>query len=539
MIFTQKKVIFLTLIILAPVLSFSQTERWVYRYSGVSEWRDDHAKSIVYGSDGNLYAAGSSWYNATKDDFTVISLTPSGAERWIYTYNGFADRGDVAYSIVYGEDDNIYVAGSSIGSDTTRDFIVISLTSAGTERWVYRYNGPGNGPDYAHDVVYGTYGNIYAVGNCWGTNANTDFTVISLTDDGVERWVYHYNGPADYNDCGRAVACGVDSNIYAVGSSYGINDDFTVISLTDSGTERWVYRYNGPGNWADYANTVVNGPDSNVFVTGSSASYYGLDLTVISLSYSGSENWIYRHTSGFDDYGVEGVYGNDGNIYVAGYCGSDIPDFMVVSLTDSGTPRWEYIYYTPVYIVEAAFSVVYGADGNVYAAGHVAPDSGFGIDFAVISLTSSGAERWIYKYDRCGEGGVAYSICCGADSNIYAAGVSTDSITGGDFTVISLTADPGIHEDLETLAMECKFLQIHPNPAKGNLRIRFNSPDEQKVTIKLYDVTGRLVNEIFNGKAKIGINEMPIMAENYAAGIYFIRIETNKEIITEKFIMLK
>ncbi|MCK4250694.1 T9SS type A sorting domain-containing protein [candidate division WOR-3 bacterium] len=83
------------------------------------------------------------------------------------------------------------------------------------------------------------------------------------------------------------------------------------------------------------------------------------------------------------------------------------------------------------------------------------------------------------------------------------------------------------------------FEGIYPNPTRGNLRIRFNSPDEQKVTIKLYDVTGRLVNEIFNGKAKIGINEMPIMAANYAAGIYFIRIETDKEIITEKFIMLK
>jgi len=92
----------------------------------------------------------------------------------------------------------------------------------------------------------------------------------------------------------------------------------------------------------------------------------------------------------------------------------------------------------------------------------------------------------------------------------------------------------------ETLQLGPVFFEgIYPNPARGNLRIRFNSPDEQKVTIKLYDVTGRLVNEIFNGKAKIGINEMPIMAENYAAGIYFIRIETNKEIITEKFIMLK
>ncbi|GAI38715.1 unnamed protein product, partial [marine sediment metagenome] len=95
-------------------------------------------------------------------------------------------------------------------------------------------------------------------------------------------------------------------------------------------------------------------------------------------------------------------------------------------------------------------------------------------------------------------------------------------------------------QSIETMQISPVFFEgIYPNPARGNLRIRFNSPDEQKVTIKLYDVTGRLINEIFNGKAKIGTNEMPIMAENYAVGIYFIRIETDKEIITEKFIMLK
>ena len=52
----------------------------MYRYSGVSEWRIDRANSIAYGSDGNLYAAGRSWYNNTRDDFTVISLTDLGVE---------------------------------------------------------------------------------------------------------------------------------------------------------------------------------------------------------------------------------------------------------------------------------------------------------------------------------------------------------------------------------------------------------------------------------------------------------------------------
>ena len=119
-------------------------------------------------------------------------------------------------------------------------------------------------------------------------------------------------------------------------------------------------------------------------------------------------------------------------------------------------------------------------------------------------------------------------------------GLSEIIISGNNETRI-YEYDPGGMEEtaLPPKPDALRLLEVYPNPAKGDLKIRFNSPDEQKVTIKLYDVTGRLINEIFNGKAKIGTNEMPIMAENYAAGIYFIRIEVDKEIITEKFIMLK
>ena len=119
-------------------------------------------------------------------------------------------------------------------------------------------------------------------------------------------------------------------------------------------------------------------------------------------------------------------------------------------------------------------------------------------------------------------------------------GLAEIIISGNNETRIYEYDPGGIEETTLRLTPDAlRLLQVYPNPARGNLRIRFNLSDEQKVTIKLYDVTGRLINEIFNGKAKIGINEMPIRAENYAAGIYFIRIETGKEIITEKFIMLK
>jgi hypothetical protein len=83
------------------------------------------------------------------------------------------------------------------------------------------------------------------------------------------------------------------------------------------------------------------------------------------------------------------------------------------------------------------------------------------------------------------------------------------------------------------------FEHMYPNPTKGVLKIRFNSPDERRVTVKLYDVVGRLAKKIFAGKAKVGMNEFLIMSEGLSAGVYFVRVEAEKYIRTEKVVLLR
>jgi hypothetical protein len=253
----------------------------VYRYNGTVDSMDA-ANAIVYGSDNKIYIAGYSNSGFEMGTFAVISLDTAGAECWVY-----ADSIDgVANCLVYGADNNIYAAGYF---SIYYDIGIMSFTAAGSERWRYLYAGPpgssGDAEDEIRSIVYGADGNIYAAGvsdsTDW-TNPTDAFTVISLTPAGSERWVYrYYSGLFDW---ANSIVYGADSNLYAAGMCFQGTAAFGVISLTPTGGERWVYRYNSP--YVDEAYTIIYGSDDNIYAAGFSENRNGSfahDFLVVSL----------------------------------------------------------------------------------------------------------------------------------------------------------------------------------------------------------------------------------------------------------------
>jgi hypothetical protein len=434
----------LILIVFLPFVLLAQVENWIYTYDGPGN-SADVVNSVINGGDGNMYAAGYSTGWGTNADFTVISLKPDGDTNWTYTYNGPGNSSDQANSITYGDDGNLYAAGVSYGEDTYADFTVISLTTQGDTNWTYRYDGPAHGTDRASSIIYGDDGNIYAAGNC-AVSSLTDykFFVVSLDTEGDTNWTYTY-GPGSIKGSVHSITYG-DGNIYAAGDSRGGNyEDFTVISLDTLGNNNWTYTYNGSADRYDRANSLICGDDNNIYAAGyCTISGNGEDFTVISLRrIDGHLNWMYSYDgpAGGNDQANSIIYGDDGNIYAAGYSrgiGTG-QDFTVISLnTVGGPPNWIYRYNGPADSTDIGNSIIYGADDNIYAAGY-SIRSGTGQDFTVISLDTLSNNNWIYWYNGLGDNlDAAGSVIYGADGNIYAAGYSMGIGTGQDFTVISL-----------------------------------------------------------------------------------------------------
>lgn len=360
---------------------------------------------------------------------------------------------------------------------------------------------------------------------------------MSLDSDGNERWTYIYSTPSSESDPGRSITYGLDGNIYAVGYTGPIwNTDVTVISLTSSGDERWVYLYNGPGGTYDYGECIVYGSDSNLYVFGSTCYLSGPGYVfsqglVISLNTSGGERWAYispADPSGF----VRGVYGDDGNLYTAGAYGWDIPFVLVESVSDSGTFRWNYI--------DTTWDIVENNNENICVAG-ITLDSVGNYVFAVYNFNDLGAIQWIYKYKRWSMGGgEAKSVVFGLDENIYAAGQTGDSITGGDFTVISLNPT-GIEEDKIISALKSKGLKLNvlPNVIKKDALVHYVLENREHISLTVYDITGRKVNQIADGIFVPGIYMHRLDVSNFSSGIYFLVLECKKERKTEKLLIVR
>lgn len=97
----------------------------------------------------------------------------------------------------------------------------------------------------------------------------------------------------------------------------------------------------------------------------------------------------------------------------------------------------------------------------------------------------------------------------------------------------------GPQEAEQQIVKQFIYESLNSNLVKDVLKIRFNSPDERKVIVNLYDIAGRLVERVFNGKAKIGTNEILVTSKALTAGIYFVQFDTEGYNRIEKFIWVR
>jgi hypothetical protein len=500
---------------------FAQTERWVYRFVTPNDYSE--AQAVMYGGDGNVYAAGWFWDNGRH--IKVVSLTSEGTLRWVYDCADTSQTGS-QYSIAADHAGNIYVSGYVAG--TGNDFAVISIDTAGNPRWIYQYNGIGNGDDVAKAVACGPDGNIYAAGYTKASSLGTDFTVVSLDTAGNVRWVHNYD--AGYDDVANSIAFGSDSTIY-VGGRHAY--DLAITSFDPDSTVNWIYRNYSTAGWDIIIHAVV-GSDGNIYATGTFYDTVGIQdmnkFATLSVTPAGSERWLCL--ANWDAQGVNigysVAYGPDDNVYASGflYEYGTLENLAVVSYTNNGSYRFTYRHPSGGDSGnDCGYSILYGPYGDVYVAGR------HEYNLIVVSLTPAGVYNWQYQYDVYDD--VAFSMVCGTDSNLY---VSGSTGLPPSYTVLSLDVSTGVSEMSDPVASSCS---IHvPFCFYDVLMLHADKDVDFPIEINIYNTLGALVyrEEIAIASERVEICS-PAVAD-LSTGVYFVLCKNGGSISLHKTIKI-
>jgi len=82
-------------------------------------------------------------------------------------------------------------------------------------------------------------------------------------------------------------------------------------------------------------------------------------------------------------------------------------------------------------------------------------------------------------------------------------------------------------------------LDNYPNPSNPSTTIRFNLPNEGQVTLKVYDLLGRVVADLVSEAMRMGQHQVVFDGSNFPSGVYFYRLEFGGKSISKEFVLTK
>ncbi len=134
------------------------------------------------------------------------------------------------------------------------------------------------------------------------------------------------------------------------------------------------------------------------------------------------------------------------------------------------------------------------------------------------------------------------------------AGVYPDSVINSDqFTFEKFAGDGapahnkgwlvegwfGDETALSAIPTEYNLSNAYPNPFNPTTRINFTIPKASKVSLTVFDITGREVTTLVNGKVPVGHHSVIFDGEGLASGIYFYKLKADGYSDTKKMVLVK
>jgi len=299
----------------------SGTQLWVQRYNGTNN-DNDAAVSVLVDGSGNVYAGGWASGSNGSTDYVIVKYSSAGQQVWSRSYNGPNNGNEFMNAMVMDAAGNIYATGRSRGA-TNDDYATVKYNSAGTLLWSVRYEG--SGVDEANGLTVDQQGSVIVTGYATTAATGKDYTTIKYNNAGIQQWLKKYNRSGTTQDEAVGIVSDNSGNIYVTGFCTGSGTasfDYITVKYNSNGDQQWTKVFNSNlVGVDDKASSIDIDASGNIYVTGSTiSSGSDFDYGTVKYSPSGDMLWsvLYENIVAVDDNAVMVKADNNGNVYVTG-----------------------------------------------------------------------------------------------------------------------------------------------------------------------------------------------------------------------------
>ncbi|HYV92902.1 MAG TPA: T9SS type A sorting domain-containing protein [Chitinophagales bacterium] len=557
------------LMLVSTLQTIAQSPNWVWAKSAGGtnpEW----ATTMTTDPSGNVYLVG----NFQSDSITFGSTTLFSSN-----YLGI-------FLVKYDGSGNVLWAADAVAFDN------VGVTSVTTDLIGNIYIA-----GYFNDtIIFGSF-----------TLTNEGMFIAKYDSNGNVLWAKSSDGSDSYINGANSITTDAAGFVYVAGFYNGSFITFGSITLNNPNgfgfsSDMFLVKYDQTGNvlWAtsaggisdDGTNSVATDLNGNIYVSGwfnysitfgattlFSVNTSWKDIFLVKYDASGNPVWALGAGGGDWEEAYSVITDVSGNIYMAGQFYSDSISFNSVTLLNDG--------YYDLFLTKfdsngnviwvksdggsgggSAGSIISDASSNIYMAGSFGDSTIiFGSDTLMnVSSSAFGAlytDGFLAKYDSAGN--VLWAKSAGAlyhDGMIVTADVSGNIYVGGNFDgpeiifdtdtlinhgwndVFIAKLDTASFTSINSFEIFGKEISIFPNPFYNSATISFSLPQSEKVSVKIFDMTGRIVKtladvEMQEGAQQINWNATDEKGNAVDAGIYFLKLDIGNYSETKKLLVVK
>ncbi|NQT26967.1 T9SS type A sorting domain-containing protein [candidate division KSB1 bacterium] len=566
---------------------------WYGNLSSVS-FTDVNTGTIV-GTSGKVIRTtdgGNTWIeqsSGTTKSLTAVSFLDANNGIAVGTAGTFiiTNDGGTSWTLMQVTENNLYdVSFTNINNCLIvgKSATVVLVTEGGTLWTRYHQVGDSDGNFYgaSHNTLVGTAGQIFRTineGTTWdaqitgpvrklrgicftnenvGTAVGHNGTILHTTDGGSNWLSQSYTSPTtngSINDHLKAVSFSDANNGFAVsGDPYSdglmpYGAEYGLILHTTNGGNTWDVPY----NYDKAAFNGVSSPSANVCIAVGVYKITGIDYAGYAITKDGGVTWNERYISSntnpltdvsFIDNDIGTIVGYNGYIRSTTNGGENW------TTQSSGTTKDLH----GVCFTDVNTGTVVGDDGTILRTNDggtnwTVQSSGTDEDFYGVSFIDAdngsvvGSDGMILHTK---DGGITWEIqSAGTDEDLMSVSFVDENIgnTVGNNGTILRTTNGGITTVFEEKNIESPkgyvLSQNYPNPFNPSTQIEFDVQKTCHVTLRVYDILGRLVSTYVDQNMPTGHYKVEFHANGMASGIYLYQIQMGDYTATMKMLLTK